>query len=698
MAHWQRRARLVIAVAGTAFAIVLALAFRARAPRTTPTVVERADPSAIVETAAGRTIRINRDKEEVRIEYEKLLTYSDGATRLEGVTVTTERGGGRVFVIKGDSGQVAEKESHVSLEGNIELTGNDGMVVKTDRATYAENDGIVRAPGPVTFSRGRMSGSSIGLLFDKNQDVMTLLDQVSMQLAAGDGEGALRIASATAEFRRRENIVRFDRALEVVRETRTMAADAGLARLDPTGSTVQAIELRGNARINDAPGGPGGLELMTARDMDLRYGADGQTLERALLMGDAVIQVAGQAGQNARRISSRTLDVTLTGNSTPTRLIGRENVQLLIPAESTRGAVRTIQAENLDALGEAPRGLRTAHFTGNVQFRERGPSVDRAARSGVLDINLAPGLGAIQEARFSRAVRFEEKRMAADAAAARYVLDKGTLELSGREPGRERPHVTQERIGVFATTIDLVLEGPQVSASGDVKSVLQPVSPGEGEQQAKVPSMLKRDQVVNVTGSELRYEGKTSKATYSGNALLWQGETSIKADTIVIDEEKGDMAASGSVATSVVLEQTGDKGRRERSRSTTTSKEFVYEEATRKATYTGEAHMASAEGDLTAAKIELHLRPSGDELERAEAYDAVTFRDKSRKTTGARMTYYGADQRYVMGGTPVTIVDECGRETTGRTLTFFRATDRIVVDGSEQIRTQTRGGSQCSGS
>ena len=46
-----------------------------------------------------------------------------------------------------------------------------------------------------------------------------------------------------------------------------------------------------------------------------------------------------------------------------------------------------------------------------------------------------------------------------------------------------------------------------------------------------------------------------------------------------------------------------------------------------------------------------------------------------------------------MTGTPVTIVDECGRETTGRTLTFFKATDRIVVDGNEQIRTQTKGGS-----
>ncbi len=49
------------------------------------------------------------------------------------------------------------------------------------------------------------------------------------------------------------------------------------------------------------------------------------------------------------------------------------------------------------------------------------------------------------------------------------------------------------------------------------------------------------------------------------------------------------------------------------------------------------------------------------------------------------------DQRYLVTGSPVTILEECGRETIGRTLTFFKTADRIIVDGNEQIRTQTRG-------
>ena len=84
--------------------------------------------------------------------------------------------------------------------------------------------------------------------------------------------------------------------------------------------------------------------------------------------------------------------------------------------------------------------------------------------------------------------------------------------------------------------------------------------------------------------------------------------------------------------------------------------------------------MSGPQGDLTAAKIELYLKPSGDELERVEAYDDVTLRDRERaRRPATRLTYFGADERYVVTGAPVTIVDECGRETTGRTLTFFKA-------------------------
>jgi lipopolysaccharide export system protein LptA len=132
-----------------------------------------------------------------------------------------------------------------------------------------------------------------------------------------------------------------------------------------------------------------------------------------------------------------------------------------------------------------------------------------------------------------------------------------------------------------------------------------------------------------------------------------------------------------------------------RVRSIGTAKTLQYDDAVRRATYTGDAHLSGPQGDMTAEKIELYLKSSGDELERAEGYDSVTLRDQNRKTTGRRLTYTTADERYVVTGTPVTIVDQCGRETIGKTLTYLKSADTIVVDGSEQTRTQTKGNSQC---
>jgi len=207
--------------------------------------------------------------------------------------------------------------------------------------------------------------------------------------------------------------------------------------------------------------------------------------------------------------------------------------------------------------------------------------------------------------------------------------------------------------------------------------------------------MLKKDQPVTVLANTLDYDSVASKSVYKGGARLFQGDTSIKADEIVLDDKNGDLSAVGPVTTTTTLEQTDPNGKKERVRSIGTAKDFTYEDTTRRLTYTGDAHMNGPQGDMSAAKIELYLKPSGDELERAEAYEKLKLREQNRTTTGGRLTYTTADEKYLITGLPVEIADQCGRKTTGKTLTFTKATDTIVVDGSDQIRTQTKGGGKC---
>ena len=191
--------------------------------------------------------------------------------------------------------------------------------------------------------------------------------------------------------------------------------------------------------------------------------------------------------------------------ATPTALVARENVSLSLPAEQD-GVSRTVAAQTLDCQGDERHGLTSAHFSGAVQFAERGPNVNRAARSEVLDTSLKPGSGAIEEATFTRRVRFVDGTMTATAAAARYLPEGGTLELTGSEPGSPTPHVVNEQIMVDAARMDVTLQGPLVKAVGTAKSVLQPQKPAAPGQKktsdVRLPSMLKQDQPVNVTAEQ----------------------------------------------------------------------------------------------------------------------------------------------------------------------------------------------------
>jgi LPS export ABC transporter protein LptC/lipopolysaccharide transport protein LptA len=697
---WQRRARLVVAVGAIAFAVVVVMAYKRRTPPPTTPSVAQLDPKAVVETAGGRTFRVNREHEDVRVEYEHLLTYQDNSTKLLGVKVVTQRAGGRVFTITGNEASVTNKETDFLLLGDVRVTTDDGAVVTTERATYLESEGVVRAPGPVEFSRGRMTGSGLGMTYDKNQQVFVILDRVSLKMSpAADGSGALDLTAPTAQFNRADKTIQFARGLNAVRGRQTVRSDSGLVRLTADEQAVEAMELRGGSQITTVDPMAGSLRSIDGRDIDLKYAAGGELLERARVVGGAVIQLAGDQAQTGRRITASTVDISMAPDgSTPVALNARQNVQVTFPPE--QGVGRIVAAESLDSRGDAKRGLTSAHFEGRVDYREQGKNLDRHATSQVLDAALGPGLSTIEEARFSRSVSFQDGTMTASAADARYVLGNGTLVLTGGE-GTAVPRMDNDRIGVDGNRIDVTLEGPVVKAAGNVKSTLKPPKKGSeesGPSGTKVPSMLKPDQDVTVTAGLLEYDGAASKATYSGEARLYQGETTIKADTISIDDKNGNLTASGGaqpVATSMTREEK-NADNVERVSSAATAKSLQYDDASRRLTYTGDAHVTGSSGDMTAVRIELYLKTSGDELDKVEAYDTVTLREQTgRKTTGNRMTYLSANEQYIITGTPVIVLEPCGRETRGRTLTMYKATDRIVVDGNEQARTQTKAGANC---
>src|SRR5262249_59436384 len=112
-----------------------------------------------------------------------------------------------------------------------------------------------------------------------------------------------------------------------------------------------------------------------------------------------------------------------------------------------------------------------------------------------------------------------------------------------------------------------------------------------------------RDEAVSGLADRLDYDSRQGTATYTGNSRLFQGDTTIKGDTIAIDEKRGDLTAGGHVMTTSTREQTNkDSKKKERMQSTATSKDMKYEDNVRRLTYTGAAHVVGPEGDMSAAK------------------------------------------------------------------------------------------------
>jgi lipopolysaccharide export system protein LptA len=198
----------------------------------------------------------------------------------------------------------------------------------------------------------------------------------------------------------------------------------------------------------------------------------------------------------------------------------------------------------------------------------------------------------------------------------------------------------------------------------------------------------------------LQYDEETRKGTYSGNARLFQGDTAIKGEQIVLDETKGDLSATSTIPATPVttILVIVDPDAAKDAKPTTTlvqAATFTYSDQTRQAIYETLVHMNGTQGDLRAGKITLFLDKEKNSLTKLDAVGLVTASVDKRTTTGNDLNYSAAEQSYVFHGAPVKMIDADCQETTGKTLTFFKSSARVIVDGNEEVRTQTKGGGKC---
>lgn len=657
--------------------------------------IEKPAPGIKAVTIGGDFIQLKGAAEDLRIAFKRQETNEDGQTKLFDVNVTINNRGGRGYTITGKEAQIGKDESSFVVRGDVKMETTDKLIASSQEATYTDADKMVRAPGPVTFSRGRMTGSGTGFLFDEQRDMLTILENADVHFAPEGREGPMDVKAGGFVYARRDRYMNFQRTMHMDRGGQLMDADDAVVRLYPDRDETDLLEMRGNSRVTGA-GQMGPLQSMSARDINLNYGEDGRTLENAVLAGTGVLDVMPKGYTASQRLAADYMEIGMQPDGSLRDLNARDKVVVTLPAAKEIGP-RTIRSNTLNAVG-ATEGIKSMTFKEGVEYREAATKSHplRVARSQTLEATLEPATGALFDARFNTNFEFTEDTMRATATNAVYKVEEGTMALDGTTPP---PHIENQELTIDADAIDIALEPLKVTANGNVRStLLPPQKPATNATATKRPGLLGEKEPVQIVATKLAYDEATKRADYSGSSSqtrLMQGETTIQADSLTLDQTKGDLIAHGKVVTNLVIAEKDKPADGKSKPMVGRAGSFAYSDQNRLATYTTTAQLDGDQGNLRAAKIDVKLAKAENTLDGLEANGQVTALVDHRTVTGTVLNYSSAEDKYVVTGAPVKMVDADCQETSGKTLTFWKASDRFIVDGNEEVRTQTKGGGKC---
>ena len=111
--------------------------------------------------------------------------------------ITVHKSDGRTYVVTADEALAGKNQRERQLTGHVKLKVSDGFELTTDRATHNQDDSIVRAPGAVAFSKGRMSGSGGNATYDQNQGLLTIAEQAKVNMSDETGQPTTDFTAGT---------------------------------------------------------------------------------------------------------------------------------------------------------------------------------------------------------------------------------------------------------------------------------------------------------------------------------------------------------------------------------------------------------------------------------------------------------------------------------------------------------------------
>ena len=580
--------------------------------------------------------------------------------------------------------------------------------LKTSGLVFNHNTGFAETKERIEFRVPEATGSAVGATYDSHSNLLTL--QSAVRIVTTEKQKATITAQKAVISK--EPMKAVLQSARVEQPGRSVQANQVIVLMRDD-QTIDRVQGEGDVRLEDT--GAQGFKLNAPQAELLLAGKD--QLRSGTLTGGVTFEGRGNSSAHG---TARKVLLEFGPHNLLTKVRAEESVQL---SQGPAGKSMQLESNGLDLFVGKGKKLEKAVTSGAArvlvtqgntkttitadEFRGRFNAQGRpAAMSGsanVKTVSVTPGKAdqvttsreilatfndqnTIQELEQNGDFHYQQGQQTAVSERARYVPADELLTLTGS------PRVQDSGSTLTAETVQFNRKTNTAIAQRDVKTTYTDLK------QQPNGGMLGAADPIHVTGTSMTANRSTEQAKFT-NARLWQAANIVEAPTINFDREHRSLQAQGTpqARVSAVFVQQDKSGKSVP--VNVTSDRLSYVDAERKAVFSGNVLVRSAETTITADNVQVLLLPRGNQgasqVDRIIAQGDIQIVQPNRKATGNQLLYTAQDEKLVLtasAGKRPSIFDAERGQITGDSLTFYTHDDRVLVDSKESSQTviQTR--------
>lgn len=631
-----RTLKIVLPIAFIAFVAIIAVSFSAskaqkRAETEVPRDLRRPEqPQRIgdqfegIQTLGGRTV--------LRIRADRTVGFESGWYTLEGVHLTVYRAGGQPYDVQAAQAQIHADTKELEATDGVVLRSADGVEVRTDRLQF--KSGTLIGDRPLQFAMSSWRGAAGGVRMNVADESVLLTGGVTGATPATPEGPATSFRADESEYLRKAGELKLRGNVELLRGDDRFVSDTASLRADEKTDRLRSFIGEGSARVSmrRVPGASAGDVGAITIDAQ-RF--EGEFDELGVI---AAIQATGSPAH-----------ATLAGP--PTRVITAPRFRLLAPGGNLAEVQATGGVRMVETQGPVRRQVDA--FNVNALFNPDGRATALNAQGGV---------------------RFTDGSMIGESDRAIWDLPGDRMVLTSDPP--RLPALRTDSQNFRARRIDVEMRQGVLTANEQVYAALTPRS---GARNAVFSA--NGPIYVNAEKGVLRRDANT--AVFQGNVRAWQGDDTLLASEMRIDQASGTVIASGDVRTR--LSPREGAGRTAAASPIRTASKLLTARRNENQIILEESVTVEEQGrTVTADKAIVNLNPDGG-LRNVEASGNLALKEKATGRSGAgdSAVYDPGKGTIIVDGDPASITDPRG-EVRGKQILFDVPRNRVqVLSGSK---------------